>query len=186
MRDAQLGVAGVPHRADDSKLASVVAATMREESVVIAARAGIGDGDIVHPRLGGLLGDKDTQIDRRWALDALFGQPQVDLGRHLVARTADGRSAVHAQLTGGEPQRAKMSDGTLYDGELGASPTGVNDSGCSALVGDENGDAVGEGDGHGGSALGCEMPVGVVRAQPPFPPLTVHDYAITVDLVRTR
>ena len=78
-----------PIAANDTELSSLITSPMREETIVVTARAAIAHTDVAHPARSRLIGDEGTQIDGRFAAWLSSRELHIDVGAHLVAATAD-------------------------------------------------------------------------------------------------
>ena len=109
-----------------------------------------------------------------------------DVGAHLVAFAADGGAEVEAELPGGESTLRQSFDATLDDASSRTAPARVQQPDGSGRVGNEDRDAVGNGDGERKPAFGSDMTVGAVDAEPSVPTIAMNHDARTVDLIPGR
>ena len=131
-----------------------------------------------------VVGDQGAQIDSRWAAGIRARELGVDVGADLVAPTADGRPAMDAQLFRCEATRRQTLDRPLGDARGSASPAGVEDRRRARGMGDEDGNAVGDRDGHRRTPGEREMAVGRVGAKPTSPTHFVLEHLHAVHLRR--
>src|SRR5688572_6612746 len=159
---------------------------MREESVVVASRTTRAHGDATHSAQPSMVRDDGAEIDGRWNLHRAASEARVDLRAHFVAATADRRSEVHCELGAWNPTRGECVQRALDNARGRASPAGVQQRDRSRRMPDEHRHAVRKRDRHSGPALEREMAVAIVATQPSFPPGTVFDHMVAVDLMRRR
>ena len=106
-----------------------------------------------------------------------------DVSADLVAFPANRGAKVETELAGGETAVRQRLDATLDDAGGGATPTRVQQRNGTRRVRHENRDAVGHGYCQGEAAFRCNMPVGGVDAEPPFPAITMGNDARAVHLI---
>jgi len=169
---------------DHPELTAGISSPMRVEAIIVAARAEVAERNVTHTERVGVTRDEQAQVDWRRPISWMTGEPAIDIWTHLVAVTADCRTTVHSQVLGTEPEGIKLADGDLDDARFGTAPAGVQDGGGSARVGDEDGDAVRDGDGHRGPSFRCEVPIRLLAAEPAMPLTAMAHDVVAMDLAR--
>ena len=69
---------------------------MREEAVVVTARASIAHADVADAACSRLVGKESAQVDSRFLARVSTRELRVDVGAHFIARTADRWTEVKA------------------------------------------------------------------------------------------
>src|SRR5438270_4060543 len=115
---------------------------MREESVVVASRAGRRRGDVPDTRPTCMCGDKRAKVDLLRADGFFSGELLIDICANLVAVPTNRRTEMDAKFRRGITALGQGFDSPLHDASCGSSPTGVEKSRGAGRVRDKYRNAV--------------------------------------------
>lgn len=155
---------------------------MREEAIVVAAGAFEVGGPPADAERLGLLAEEGAEIDLARTLGLEPGQLPVDVGADLIAASADRGAEVDAEAGGGMPRSLEGAHGFAEDTAGHPPPPGMHRPDRAILMGEEDGDAVGDGDGEGAGPEE-EMPVSALMADPPLPRRLVPQHRCSMNLL---
>lgn len=171
-------------RDDHGELSTNISGAMREEARVVAPRAPLARRDLRHACVARMFGDQRAKVDALRRRRRAPGERGRDIGAHLVARAADRRAQMDAQVGCSASLPAERGERTIDDSSRGAAPSGVQNRRRAIRVRDEDRYAVGNRHGHRRSAARREVAIRVRDAKPPLPGAIVLDHARAVHLRR--
>jgi hypothetical protein len=155
-------------------LPSRVASPVREEAIVMAARAPGADRDVTDAEGAGPIREKRAQIHGDWGARILARQLAVHVRAHLIALPADRRTEMKAQPGSDEAPVREHGNALIQYACRGAPPSRVEQRRGAGWMREEYRDAIGDRDRRGSAALRCCVTVGVRHPQPSFPIARVH------------
>jgi hypothetical protein len=160
---------------------------MRVKAIIVAFRAALARRDVSNAGSARVLGNEGAEVDALGSMRRIPPRELAeDISADLIAATADRWPKMQAKLPRSEPAVRQRFDAALDDASCRSTPAGVQERDGAGGMRYENGYAVSNSDGEGKTALGSDVTISALDAEPPFPPVAVDDDARAVHLSRGR
>src|SRR5690349_10216821 len=166
------------------ELPARITGAMREEPIIVAARATRADRYFANATKASVIGNERAEVEGRCPVDGATCQPLEDIRTDFIAVTADRGTEMHHELCRRHSSGFKQIERAFDDAGCGSAPARVQERGGTRGVREEYRNAVRDRHRHRGSSLEREVSVGVAAAEPSHPRRPVHEHAVSVHLAR--